>query len=290
MHPHGDFGRVEVVASAGSTNADLAAGAADSHQYWPDLSVLIADAQPAGKGRMGRVWEVPAGAAMISSLLVWPGNQPATGGSAGPGFSATGYGWLSILAGVALCESLRPLTGVAADLKWPNDVVVGGRKLAGILAQVVPAPGVGPRAQEGFGVVIGVGVNVSLTVEELPTDRATSLFLQGATTIDRNGLLGAYLNTFASRYREFVGVGGDSQLPMASGQSMVELAGKYLSTLGQEVRAELPGGKTLHGTAVALGPDGGLEIRARDGLRHHVNAGDVIHLRRTAPDGTVKYA
>ena len=296
MHPQGDFGRVDVVASAGSTNADVAAGAADPLQYWPDLSVLIADAQPAGKGRMGRDWEVPAGAAMISSMLVWPGNQQATGGTAGPGFSATGYGWLSILAGVALCESLRALTGVAAELKWPNDVVVGGRKLAGILAQVVPATGAGPsaqagsRAQAGLGVVVGAGVNVSLTAEELPTERATSLFLEGAATLDRNGLLGAYLNTFASRYREFVNVGGESQRPMASGHSMVELAQKYLSTLGQEVRAELPGGKTLHGTAVALGPDGGLEIRDRDGLVHHVSAGDVIHLRRTTPDGTVKYA
>src|SRR5690606_11419099 len=78
MHPSGLFGRVEVVESVGSTNTDLADGAADPQQFWPDLSVLIADAQPAGKGRLGRSWEVPAGAAMISSILVFPTSHPAS--------------------------------------------------------------------------------------------------------------------------------------------------------------------------------------------------------------------
>ncbi|AIY03691.1 Biotin-protein ligase [Arthrobacter sp. PAMC 25486] len=314
MHPQGDFGRVEVVASAGSTNTDLAAGAADPEQFWPDLSVLIADAQPAGKGRLGRAWEVPAGAAMISSVLVWPGEQQATGTAATPDFASSGYGWLSILAGVALCEALLSLTGVPTELKWPNDVVSGGRKLAGILAQVVPVKAqtaaelqatarttarstptsptavATPGTQAGFGVVIGAGVNVSLSAEELPTERATSLLLEGATTLDRNELLAAYLNKFAARYRDFVSVGGDAQKAMAGGQSMVELAEAHLSTLGQEVRAELPGGTMLRGTAVGLGTDGGLDIRDAAGQMHHVSAGDVIHLRRTTADGTVKYA
>lgn len=290
VHPQGDFGRVEVVASAGSTNTDVAAGAADPAQFWPDLSVLIADAQPAGKGRLGRAWEVPAGAAMISSVLVWPGEQQGSGAAATPDFASTGYGWLSILAGVALCETLRSLTGVPTELKWPNDVVSGGRKLAGILAQVVPATVVRPGPQAGFGVVIGVGVNASLTAQELPTERATSLLLEGATTLDRNELLAAYLNKFAARYRDFVSVGGDAQKAMAGGLSMVELAEQHLSTLGQEVRAELPGGTMLRGTAVGLGADGGLDIRDAAGQMHHVSAGDVIHLRRTTADGTVKYA
>ncbi|MGP9502811.1 biotin--[acetyl-CoA-carboxylase] ligase [Specibacter sp. AOP5-B1-6] len=324
-HPQGSFARVQVVASSGSTNTDLAAGAANVDEYWPDLSVLIADAQPAGKGRMGRSWEVPAGAAMISSVFVRPAEQAAAAARADAVdtdvFAPTGYGWLSILAGVALCGAVRSLTGVPAELKWPNDVVVRGRKLAGILAQLVPAkvvtandvsgaagPGVsgthgargavgthgGLRVQAGPGVVVGAGVNVSLQAGELPTDRATSLLLENATTLDRNLLLPAYLNHFAELYRDFVAVGGDALRPLAGGRaqgrSVMELAQECMSTLGQEVRAELPGGAMLHGTATALGPDGGLLLRDAAGTVHAVSAGDVIHLRRTGPDGAVKYA
>ncbi|MGO2541381.1 MAG: biotin--[acetyl-CoA-carboxylase] ligase [Specibacter sp.] len=324
-HPQGSFARVQVVASSGSTNTDLAAGAASVDEYWPDLSVLIADAQPAGKGRMGRSWEVPAGAAMISSVFVRPAEQAAAATRADAVdtdvFAPTGYGWLSILAGVALCGAVRSLTGVPAELKWPNDVVVRGRKLAGILAQLVPAkvvtandvsgaagPGVsgthgargavgthgGLRVQAGPGVVVGAGVNVSLQAGELPTDRATSLLLENATTLDRNLLLPAYLNHFAELYRDFVAVGGDALRPLAGGRaqgrSVMELAQECMSTLGQEVRAELPGGAMLHGTATALGPDGGLLLRDAAGTVHAVSAGDVIHLRRTGPDGAVKYA
>ncbi len=315
LHPLGSYGRVEVVDSAGSTNTDLAAAAADPQQYWPDLSVLIADAQPAGKGRLGRPWEVPAGAAMISSILVWPAEQKSdgaagavgaaheNGGAASP-FAPSGYGWLSILAGIALCESVRALTGVRAELKWPNDVVVGGRKLAGILAQLVPArlahpaaagatpprENPGQTAQAAFGVVIGAGVNVSLTAGQLPTERATSLLLEGAATLDRNQLLPAYLNNFATHFKAFVRAGGDAESAPAGGKSVLELAAAHMSTLGQDVRAELPGGTMLHGTAVGLGADGGLDIRDGAGRIHHVSAGDVIHLRRTSADGTVKYA
>ena len=369
MHPRGGFGRVDVVDSAGSTNTDLAAGAADVQQYFPDLSVLIADAQPAGKGRLGRAWEVPAGAAMISSVLVWPGEQRAataaravnhagtTGearavnhaGAANPTgttFAATGYGWLSILAGVALCQALRTLTGVPATLKWPNDVMVNGRKLAGILAQVVPMPmapaplaptsqvptsrmpasagqsarqpsvaqtsrthaseshastahasaattgRVGERTQSGPGVVVGVGVNVSAEQTDLPTDRATSLLIEGVqgAGLDRNVLLSAYLNNFARLYQAFVAVGGNAQAPLQGGASAVDLARNLMSTLGQEVRAELPGDVLLYGTAVDLNSDGSLLLRDAAGTEHTVSAGDVVHLRRTGPDGALGYA
>ncbi|WP_218711767.1 biotin--[acetyl-CoA-carboxylase] ligase [Arthrobacter sp. BF1] len=340
MHPRGDFGRVDVVDSAGSTNTDLAAGAADVQQYFPSLSVLIADAQPAGKGRLGRAWEVPAGAAMISSVLVWPGEQCAAGesGVANPtetAFAATGYGWLSVLAGVALCQALRTLTGVPATLKWPNDVVVNGKKLAGILAQVVPKPmaptsqmptsqvptsagqtahqlsgartsgshpsqaqpsavtgKVGERTQSGIGVVVGVGVNVSAEQTDLPTDRATSLLIEGVqgSGLDRNVLLPAYLNNFARLYQAFVAVGGNAQAPLPGGASAVDLARNLMSTLGQEVRAELPGDTLLYGTAVDLNSDGSLLLRDAAGTEHTVSAGDVVHLRRTGPDGALGYA
>ena len=302
MHPAGSFAKVEVVGSTGSTNTDLAANAAAPGHYWPDLSVLIADAQDAGQGRMGRSWEVPAGAAMISSVFLRPSEQarhagvnPALTANA---FAATGYGWLSVLAGMALCSAVSSCAGVRAELKWPNDVVVRGRKLAGILAQVVAAHSVsggssfsgGDGAAVGPGVVVGVGVNVSARADELPGDRATSLLLEGAQELDRNVLLPAYLLKFASLYEEFVAVGGDATRPLAGGSSVLELAQLHMGTLGQEVRAELPGGAMLHGTAIALADDGALVLRDATGTQHVVNAGDVIHLRRTGTGGTVNYA
>lgn len=302
MQPQGVFARVDVVDSAGSTNIDLAAGAADTGQFFPDLSVLIADAQPAGKGRLGRAWEVPAGAAMISSVLLWPEEQCLTSGS-GKDFAPTGYGWLSILAGVALCQSLRTHTDVEATLKWPNDVVIKGRKLAGILAQVVPArsatataPAISTMASSGTemgpGVVVGVGVNVSLQETELPTDRATSLLVEGvpASGLDRNQLLPAYLNNFAKLYQDFAAAGGDAHMPLSGGASAVELARDLMSTLGQQVRAELPGGTMLYGTAVDLNSDGSLQLCDALGEEHNVSAGDVLHLRRTGPGGALGYA
>ena len=317
MHPQGRFGRVEVVGSTGSTNTDLAASAAAPGEHWPDLSVLIADAQEAGQGRMGRSWEVPAGAAMISSVFLRPGEQSLQSGGktdfpasavAAPAFAATGYGWLSVLAGLALCGAVRSCAGVPAELKWPNDVVVRGRKLAGILAQVVPgrsvqAPGVpggysvpapsvpgGSSAAPGPGVVVGVGVNVSARAHELPGEKATSLLLEDAAELDRNVLLPAYLLKFADLYREFVAVGGDATRPLTGGSSVLELAQASMGTLGQKVRAELPGGAMLHGTATALANDGSLLLRDASGAVHAVNAGDVIHLRRTGTDGSVNYA
>ncbi|MHA7269333.1 biotin--[acetyl-CoA-carboxylase] ligase [Arthrobacter sp. HLT1-20] len=324
LRPHGSFSRVEIVGTTGSTNTDLAGHAADPHQLWPDLSVLIADAQEAGKGRLGRAWVVPAGAAMISSVFLRPGDRaPAAAGRAGSGaagtsasgapasgtsasapvsgapataaftpasFAPTGYAWLSVLAGVALCEALREHTAVTASLKWPNDVVVNGRKLAGILAQLVPSTTGGP------GVVVGVGVNVSAGAHQLPTDRATSLLVEGAApeSLDRNVLLPAYLNTFATLYCEFVAVAGDANAPLSGsrgdGRSLLELAAQHMSTLGQDVRAELPGGAMLFGTAVGLDVDGSLLIRDAAGTLHPVSAGDVIHLRRTETDGTLNYA
>ncbi len=290
MHPAGSFAKVEVVGSTGSTNTDLAASAAAPGQYWPDLSVLIADAQNAGQGRMGRSWEVPAGAAMISSVFLRPSEQAHQAGAnptfAATSFAATGYGWLSVLAGMALCHAVRSCTGVPAELKWPNDVVVRGRKLAGILAQVVAAPSVAM----GPGVVVGVGVNVSARADELPGDRATSLLLEGAGELDRNVLLPAYLLKFADLYQEFVAVGGDATRPLAGGSSVLEMAQLRMGTLGQEVRAELPGGAMLYGTATALADDGALVLRDATGTHHTVNAGDVIHLRRTGTGGTVNYA
>ncbi|MGO4384990.1 biotin--[acetyl-CoA-carboxylase] ligase [Specibacter sp. RAF43] len=303
MRPRGQFRRVKVVAETGSTNADLAADAAASPADWPDLSVVIADSQVRGRGRLDRVWEAPAGSAMISSVLLRPPAHAA--GIGAPRFALTGYGWLSILAGVALCQAVRAVSGVPAALKWPNDVVVDGRKLAGLLAQVVsPSPD-----EAGPAVVVGAGVNIGQTRAQLPVDRATSLRLElpgrgpdpgrpntarpktalpNIAGLDRNVMLPEYLNRLGRLYGDFVAVGGDARRPLAgavsdghsSGLSLHALAGLAMTTLGARVRAELPGGRQLFGTAESLGADGGLNVRDAAGALHAVSAGDVVHLRR----------
>lgn len=301
-HPRGPFRRADVVGETGSTNADVVAGVSANPAAWPDLSVLIANSQIAGKGRMDRVWEVPAGTAMISSILLRPADLAAHPGA--PAFAPTGFAWLSVLAGIALCQAVAAETGAQAALKWPNDVLLNGRKLAGILAQLVapgavrtgaaagatahtPAEGGG---RTGAAVVVGMGVNISQQRAELPVDRATSLELETGAPVDRNLLLPAYLLRFAVLYQDFVAVGGDAMRPLGGGESVHGLASGLMATLGTDVRAELPGGRMLFGTAVRLGPGGELELRDATGGMHTVSAGDVVHLRRTGDGAGVGYA
>jgi len=285
LAPRGEFARVEMVEEISSTNAQLAADAASDPAQWPEPSVLIANSQFAGKGRLDRSWNVPAGAALISSVFLRP--DPAT-------FDVTGYGWLSIAAGVALCQAVQGETGVQARLKWPNDVVVGGRKLAGILAQVVAPIAAADGGTRGPGVVVGAGVNISQQRAELPVERATSLALElglaAESAPDRSVLLPAYLNRFARLYRDFARAGGDATRPLGDGASLQRLASELMTTLGTDVRAELPGGQMLHGNATGLGPHGELEIRDADGVLHTVTAGDVVHLRRVGDSGEAGYA
>lgn len=263
--PAGPLARLDVVESTGSTNTDVAAAASADPAAWPDLSVLATDFQSAGRGRLERVWQAPPRSSLAVSILFRPA---AAGGGALP---AAAYGWLSMLCALALAESLEETAGIRASLKWPNDVLAGGRKVAGVLAQLVPA-GDAPA------VVVGSGVNVSLGRDELPVPTATSLLVEGASTTETTRLLEAYLRAAARLYRGFVADGGDAEAGLR------DRVAARMSTLGAPVRAELPGGAVLEGTAVALGADGALAIRAADGTVTEVRAGDVAHLRRA--DGT----
>jgi BirA family biotin operon repressor/biotin-[acetyl-CoA-carboxylase] ligase len=169
------------------------------------------------------------------------------------------YGWLPLLTGVALATAVRRVTGLDARLKWPNDLLVDGRKCAGILAEGVP---------DG-GVVVGVGLNVSLRVDELPRPDATSLALAGAVSLDRQVLLVAILDELASWYRRWQAVGGD---PRSSGLRTAYLA--CCATVGREVNVALPGADPLTGIATGVDGDGRLVVAGRA-----VAAGDVVHVR-----------
>jgi BirA family biotin operon repressor/biotin-[acetyl-CoA-carboxylase] ligase len=243
----------------GSTNADVAAAARSGAT---EGYVVVADEQTAGRGRMERVWQSPPRAGIAASVLLRPGVAVAARGwSPVP---ASGYGLLPLLAGVALVEAVRRLSDLDAVLKWPNDLVIDGRKCAGILAETVPDGGSG-----GPAAVIGIGLNVTLREPELPRPDATSLQLAGSACVDRDPLLRAVLRGLADWYARWRDAGGD---PVASG--LMDAYRFHCATIGATVRVELPGGGELMDVATGVDDDGALVV---DGQR--VAAGDVVHVR-----------
>lgn len=244
---------LEVVGSTGSTNTDLAARA----ERLPEGAVLVAEEQTAGRGRLERSWVAPARSGLFFSVLLKPG----------AGVPEERWGWLTLLAGVATATGLSRAAGVDTHLKWPNDLLVSvqghERKTGGILAERVPG-----------GVVMGIGLNVTLTEDELPVPTAGSLALAGAIVTDREPLLKAVLRSLEQWYGNWREAGGD---PGASG--LQETYAAHCATLGKHVRADLPGGRTLTGSAEAVDADGRLVIRTVAGEREAVGAGDVVHLR-----------
>jgi len=283
VRPGGLWQAVGVVDRTGSTNADLLARALGGA---PEGVVLAAEEQSEGRGRMGRAWVSPPRAALTFSLLVRPKAVP-----------PARRGWLPLLAGVAVATAVTAVTGVQTRLKWPNDVLAGPAKLAGILAEAA-----------GDAVVVGVGLNVSTEPGELPPVgpgalAATSLRIAASAAPataapeapataapeapataapeapataapEREPLLIAILAGFERRYQDWCRAGGD---PERSGlrAGYTELSG----TIGRRVRAELPGGQVLSGPAVGVDPDGRLLVRVSSGTVVPVAAGDVVHLR-----------
>lgn len=250
IRPGSLWSEITVVEETGSTNADLAEEACGGA---PEGAVLVAESQVAGRGRLGRVWSAPPRSGLAVSMLFRPGAAAAR---------PARLGWLPLLVGVAAASAVRRVAEVDVRLKWPNDMLVGERKLAGILAERV----------EG-GIVVGMGLNVSLRPDELPVERATSLVVEKAACVDRDPLLRAVLREIETHYREWVSAGGD---PDACGLRAAYLAS--CATVGQEVRVELPGDRTLTGVATGVDASGCLLVRSgRE--EHTLSAGDVVHVR-----------
>jgi BirA family biotin operon repressor/biotin-[acetyl-CoA-carboxylase] ligase len=287
---------VRVVEETGSTNADLLARARSGAG---EGLVLVAEAQTSGRGRMGRRWISPPRRALTFSVLLRPA------------VPAGLLGWAPLLAGVAVASALQQTAGVDARLKWPNDVLVDGAKIAGILAE-----------RWGDAVVIGAGINVLQERGELPVPTATSLLVaQGAGPAGagaagpaearragpveawgegpveargggqagapgpggwadmRQRLLTAVLDGLARWYRAWL------DQPQPGDADGCGLRAEYLrrsGTVGMAVTVMLPGGQNLTGMAAGIDTAGRLEIRTPAGLVQ-VSAGDVVHLRGTAP-------
>ncbi|WP_397428660.1 biotin--[acetyl-CoA-carboxylase] ligase [Pseudofrankia sp. BMG5.37] len=272
--------RVVVVTETGSTNADVAARARAGE---PAGLVIAAERQSAGRGRLDRSWVSPPGSGLTVSLL------------ARPAVPAARLGWVPMVVGTSLVATLRSRFAVPAWLKWPNDVQVGGDKLAGILVELIrAAPGQSdasrPSAQPGL--VIGFGLNVHTTAAELPPGGTSLAVLAAATTgqagspaatgvdggragrVDaaagpgeaprRTDLLAALLTDLAGALASF-----DAD-PAAARQEYREVC----ATLGRDVRVELPGGETVVGVAGDVDEAGRLVVDGRA-----FSAADVVHLR-----------
>ncbi|RSS38215.1 biotin--[acetyl-CoA-carboxylase] ligase [Streptomyces sp. WAC08241] len=250
--PDGLWTSLDVVPTTGSTNTDLAARAGEL----PGGAVLVAEEQTSGRGRLDRTWSAPARSGIFVSVLLKP-DVP-----------AHRWGWLPLLTGVAAATGLAKAAGVDMSLKWPNDLLVSvrgeERKTGGILAE---------RAGTD-GVVVGLGLNVTLREDELPVPGAGSLLLAGAVSTDRDTLLRAVLRSLERWYGEWTRADGD---PAASGLQEAYAAG--CATLGRRVRAELPGERTLEGEAIALDGDGRLVVATEGGGTEAVGAGDIVHVR-----------
>ena len=268
------FADVRWVAETGSTNADLLRSVTVEPKEWPDLSVLTAEYQTAARGRLDRRWEAPPMSSVSVSLVLRPANAE------GRPLPTHTYSWLSLLGALALRETLTEAAGIPAELKWPNDVLVRGRKIAGILAQLGPmGDGSVPP------VILGTGLNVTLTASELPVPTATSVALEGPLTVDRTLLLKSYLAHFTVLYRSFCNADGDPTAGLAGGPSLHKRVESVMVTLGKQVRAQLPGDHEIIGHATRLDEYGSLLVVDQDAREHVVTAGDVVHLRPWTPPG-----
>ena len=258
--------RLDILDECGSTNTELIARAsAGDSGAWPDFSVIVTANQTSGRGRLGRVWVAPPGQTLAISVLLRP-RLPA-----GEPVELSHYAWLPLLAGVAMTRALTPLIpSHSVALKWPNDVQVDGLKVSGLLAELL---------QGGRAVVMGAGLNLNIARGDLPTTTSTSLTLNDPIEADvallADRALAGYLTEFARLYGDFLHFGAN-----ADSSGLAEQVTKLCSTLGQQVKVELPGGDTLIGTAIGIDGTGRLSVkRGSDGRVVAVAAGDVTHLR-----------
>jgi BirA family transcriptional regulator, biotin operon repressor / biotin---[acetyl-CoA-carboxylase] ligase len=242
-------GAVRYVERTGSTNSDLLAEASRGAAEW---TVLVAGEQTAGRGRLGRTWvSKPGQSLMVSALL-----RPSVEAERAP--------LLSLAAGVALVDALRSACEVTARCRWPNDLVVRDRKLAGVLSEAVFDGG---RLDH---VVVGVGINLLQAAEDFPEELrtpATSVALAGGRP-DGPGLLRGYLRELATRY-------GDRGSGL--NDSVIDAYRDVSDTLGRTVRAQLSPSESVEGVAVDIGPSGELVIRTVDGGRR-IGFGEILHL------------
>lgn len=253
------FGRtLHVLQEAPSTNT---AALALAQKGAEDGTVVVAERQTAGRGRLGRRWFSPPGENLYCSVILRP--TPA------PDRIVEWLSWTPLLSAVAAARAVQTVSGLYPWLKWPNDILVGHRKLGGILCESN-----GSHAHGTF-VVVGIGLNVNTEREDFPDELreiATSLAAETGHSLDRAVVLAALLVELEAT--------ADSLL-MGNPTTFVHVYTALCSTLGRWVRVNLAGGESVEGWADSIGMDGSLRIKQpglNTGTMLEIRAGDVIHL------------
>lgn len=261
--PVGVLQRVDVRPEVTSTNTVLVAEARDTPHAWPTPSLLVADHQTAGRGRLDRAWQTPPHTALTASTVIAPGTPRET------------WGWLPLLAGLAAARSLRSMTALDVRTKWPNDLLVPApdgadllgwgpwRKVGGILAEVV----------DDERVVVGLGINVDQRVDELPVASASSLAAHGVSQ-RRETLVAGLETSFVELLALWREHGGDA---VAAG--LADEVTALCVSIGTDVRVTAAGGREVRGATVGLDVDGALLVRTTTGDVERIVSGDVQHLR-----------
>jgi BirA family biotin operon repressor/biotin-[acetyl-CoA-carboxylase] ligase len=261
--PPSPWQMVDVHASIDSTNLE----ALRDPLPW---RVVVADYQSAGRGRLARQWQAPAGTSIaVSAVVPMPVDR------------TSDWGWLPLLTGMAMRAALVDVSGVAGRLKWPNDVLVqegaegsggladDGRpwlKISGVLCEMVPG---------GELVVIGAGANIAQARSELPVDTATSLALCGAPNVRREDVIVRYLGVLADLHRAWAGGGAGLEALRAAYR-------RSCLTIGLDVDVHQPDGRVAQGVATGVDDTGRLVVQAGASSTAHA-AGDVVHVRRSRP-------
>jgi BirA family biotin operon repressor/biotin-[acetyl-CoA-carboxylase] ligase len=233
------YWRVSVVDLTTSTQIDLAdlanAGLATKGD------VIAAEFQSGGRGRLDRKFEAPAGSALLFSFYITPKR------------SRSDWAFLSHLAALCMSEIISNDLNIAVSLKWPNDILIADKKVCGLIAQAT-----------ADGIVIGIGLNVGMTLAEIPVATATSLAIAESDQLDRNQILIQFLERFSLRF-----------LDWDAGRDFIDEYSKVSATLGCDVQIEVAGRENRIGFAQSITASGALILA--DGFE--VNVGDVVHLR-----------
>lgn len=231
-------------------------------------TVVVAERQTAGKGRLGRSWFSSAGEGLYCSILLRSEYSRSL---------SDHLTWIPLISAMATARAIDQTTGLAVRLKWPNDVLLGERKVGGLLCESGgrasgPSHAVG---HPGY-VIVGIGLNVNIALETFPEDLrdvATSLAIAAGRPVDRIRLLTVLLNELEMTI---------DNLSTASDLDLVRSYTAVCATLGRRVKLELAGNESLTGWAQAIGPDGSLRV-IRDGAQAdsmvEIHAGEVVHIR-----------
>ena len=195
--------------------------------------VLVAEYQSAGRGRLDRKFEIPARKGLTFSFCVEMNEE---------------LGWIPLITGLAVARAInKHMNSNLVEIKWPNDLLINERKLAGILSEKSPS-----------GVVVGIGINIFQSQAELPIENAISLSMLG--NVDRELLLIEILNEIGMAFSDF--------------ENQKKLYRENCGTVGSRVRAILPDGEIIEDQALGISNDGALLLNSRE-----IRVGDIVHLR-----------